>query len=618
MSFSKVSRQMTQKKITKYKGEKEKMRKIETAIITTLIIIGLSISFLSIFLPTTNAANDNSWTLINDGRGLNGYPNLKEYVWQKNASMAPNGPYDKIGLHRLVQTGINPKGVVFINPGTYLTGEALTSNPSTDNFTLTENQSQAIYWANRGYDVYAIDYRTHFVPATLTTSQLGFMANWGWDQWISDIKEGVNMAKATSGVSKVFMAGQSFGGRATMNYVTVYGQDIRGIILLDGGNASSNTNPTNSYNLTEALSQENATASWGLITPNLPGRTQIAPSFQTLMKYVLANPAAPAQFPPGTPLSPTISPITNQPWNNITEWCSNQLNGATSNILGGYMNVSTVIRAYAGMDRYWPDRLNLEFNAYQDWNNCPYVTYDFDDNYKAVNVPLIGFTSELFGLDRYGPIGNISNPDTTKTILYSYGHMDVFMGTYSVRDVSEPTYKWLINRSLAAIITQGNSATINTRSSITLNVSATGGPTPYTYQWYQDGTAITGQILPQINIGWTDAGTHTIFCKVNDSIGTTATTSALTLTVNAASTPTTQPTQTPTAPTQRPTATAAPTTQPTATPTPTANPTEAPTTTPTTTPDNTQANLSSALPYVLVAAVAIVVIGIAVFFKKKK
>jgi len=275
------------------------MHKKETAIITTLLIIGLSISFISTLIPTTTAASDSNWTLIYNGRSLKGYPNLQEYVWQKNASMAPNGPYDKIGLHRLVQTSITPKGVIFINPGTYLSGQALTSNPSTDNFILTENESQAVYWANRGFDVYAIDYRTHFVPANLTTSQLGFMANWGYDQWISDVKEAVNMAKATSGVSRVFMAGQSFGGRITMNYATVYGQDLRGIILLDGGNASANTNPTNSYNLTTALNLENVTSNWALITPNLPGGTPVAPTFQGLMQYAFANPAAPAHYPPG-------------------------------------------------------------------------------------------------------------------------------------------------------------------------------------------------------------------------------------------------------------------------------------------------------------------------------
>ena len=400
-----------------------------------ILVFALLLSLVITLIPTstsmfeaTSASPDTGWTLVTDAREMKGYPDLREYIWQKDATMPPNGEYDKIGLHRLVKTGSTPKGVVFINSGTYGYGGSWISNPSTDSFTKIENESQAIYWANRGFDVYAIDYRTHFVPATLNTSQLGFMANWGWDQWISDIKEAVEKAKETSGVSQVFMAGISFGGRATMNYATVYGQDLRGIILLDGGNASASTNPTNSYNLTEALSVQNATSSWALTAPNLPGAAPIAPTFLPLMQYVLANPAAPAEVPLGTPLPPLINPLTNKSWSNITEWCSYVLSGSMTNILGGYSNVSTIIRHYAEMDKYWPERFTLELRAYGDWINCPYLKYDFDDYYKFVNVPLIGFTSELYGLSRSGLVGNIANPDVTRILLKGYGHEDVYHG----------------------------------------------------------------------------------------------------------------------------------------------------------------------------------------------
>lgn len=83
---------------------------------------------------------------------------MREYVWQKNASLAPNGPYDKIGLHRLVKAGTTPKGVIFMLPTGWSSGEKLLSNPPEDNWTRYENYSMPIYLANRGFDVYAIDY----------------------------------------------------------------------------------------------------------------------------------------------------------------------------------------------------------------------------------------------------------------------------------------------------------------------------------------------------------------------------------------------------------------------------------------------------------------------------
>ena len=80
------------------------------------------------------------WTLVTDARAMKAYPDLKEYVWQKNASMAPNGQYDKIGLHRLVKTGITPIGVIFMTDcPMWGAGEQHISNPPTDTWTKYEN-----------------------------------------------------------------------------------------------------------------------------------------------------------------------------------------------------------------------------------------------------------------------------------------------------------------------------------------------------------------------------------------------------------------------------------------------------------------------------------------------
>ena len=593
-------------------------------IIAVVLITAMVIAAIPILIPTSKADAKSDWTLVTNGRALKAYPTLQEYIWQKNANMAPNGPYDKIGLHRLIKADVTPKGVIVMLPGTYGSGEMLTSNPTTDNWTLTENESQAIYWANRNYDVYAMDYRTHFVPdnlnplppASINSTQLSFMANWGWDQWMSDINEVVNKAKIVSSSPVVFLAGMSFGGRATMNYATIYPQNLRGIILLDGGNASANTAPTNQYNLTAALAQENAAQTWFYLNPNLPGSTPLSPSFKYLGQYALANPGAPNINPfTNTPFGFPVNPLTGKPFANITDSFGFlfQYAGMT-NITGGNMNTTTLVRFFATMDMFWPDRINLEYNAYMGWNNCPYVTKDFDDNFKNVNIPLIGFTSQNYGLPKGGPIGNIANADVTRTLLKGYGHIDVFEGIYSSRDISEPVYQWLLNHTLSASIMQGTAATIETRSSITLVANASGGPMPYTYQWFQDASAIVGQILPQINVGWTFAGTHTLYCIVNDSMQTTSTTAPFTLTVvQTGSTPSPLSTQMPTqAPSQRQTTT--PTTQPTTSPT--ANPTLTPASTSSLAPDTAQGNNN--IPFIIVAILVVAAIGFTAFAIKRK
>jgi len=418
-----------------------------TEITVVLFIIGLIAAALPLFVQTSNAAGNSDWTLVQDGRGVKAYPDLREYVWEKAAAMAPNGPYDKIGLRRLVKTGITPKGVILLCPGTNGNAEQLMSNPPDDTWTKFEENSQPLYWANRGYDVFGIDYRTHFVPISLSLSQLSFMANWGYDQWTSDVKEAVEKTKEVSGAKRIYLAGISFGGNVVMNHAAKYWQqDLKGIILLDAGPGTSNPNPTNTYNLIDALAQMNAKGTWG----NEFGAPFTGSIF--IMKYSLENPGGPAVIP-GTndPLYPPVNPVTKKPWANITEWGQNYFRSSTSNtnFTGGYGDYWVMTHYFASNDRYWPARLGLERNAWWGWTNCPYVAYDYDDHYAEINVPLLGFTSQNYGAKSWGKVSRgIANPDVTGIFLPYYGHLDVFLGVYCAAAVSEPSYQWILNRKM--------------------------------------------------------------------------------------------------------------------------------------------------------------------------
>ena len=103
-------------------------------------------------------------------------------------------------------------------------------------------------------------------------------------------------------------------------------------------------------NLAAAWSFE-AFSSWGVL-----------PSGAVFIeKYALENPNAPAEYPPGTPLQPTINPMTNQTWANITEWNAYKLYyvfkgqaGAYANNFGGYSNTTLVAQKMSSADRFWP------------------------------------------------------------------------------------------------------------------------------------------------------------------------------------------------------------------------------------------------------------------------
>ena len=438
-----------------------------------ILVFALLLSLVTTLIPTTTtmfgvtsaAPTESGWKLVTDGRAMKGYPDLREYVWEKNASMPPNGPYDIIGLHRLIKQGITPIGVFLSVSGSSSNGEAMISNPPTDNFVKSENSNPPIYWANRGFDVYYMDQRSHFVPPTLNASQLSFMANWGWDQWMSDMREVVLKVKEISGAQKIFMA--TGGNEAPLNYATLYPNDLAGIIMLEpslyGIRASpvaiKRGNETNTFNLTKDLATMNSFGNWST-----------GSSIWSIFKSAADNPEAPVVNGTATALGlPPIDPITNKMWANVTELSTYLLNyaygsnfpGALSNTYGGYGNATADIMFFAQSDRYGlPARLKLESQAMADWVNCPYVTHDFDDNWDKINVPLISFNSQLYsnmtGTFRF--VNGIGTADFTGVVLPKYGQFDSVFGTNAAKDVYKPALDWMINHLPPTPTLVGNNA----------------------------------------------------------------------------------------------------------------------------------------------------------------
>jgi pimeloyl-ACP methyl ester carboxylesterase len=430
-------------------GEFMQKSKLEMISFSLLIILGFCIFVApSVACPWKKPKEEDDWTLIHDGRGVKLYPDLREYVWV--TERPPFGSYDKIGLHRLVKEGIRPEGVVFLLPGTWSNGEQLTSNPPDDPWTHDEDHSFAFFLANRNFDVYAIDYRTHFVPQYLNPADLSFMIDWGWDQWIGDIKKAVELTKEVSGVKKIFIAGDSFGGSAASNYASMYWEeDLKGILLRDGGTAAKY--PTlvhNDYNLPAKIAATEVEGNWSTEVGGTPGSIFI-------MQYADMYPDVPPYYPGTTTLlQPNKSSLTGLPFANIGEWAAYMMYmswgpGVVTNIYGGYGDPRVMVHVDATFDRYWPTRLSLESNAISNWDKCPYVSFDFDDHYQEIDVPLLGFTSGNFGLVYWGPFEHcIANPDFTGYYLMGYGHLDVYSGEYSKEQVSQPTYEWLMNRRM--------------------------------------------------------------------------------------------------------------------------------------------------------------------------
>jgi len=149
-----------------------------------------------------------------------------------------NGPYDEIGIHRVVkETAPNAPAhtstALFLAPGDIWNFRAAF---------LTGNHPLPQFLAENGVDVWGIDYRWTFVPATVADT--AFMQSWGIEQDASDLRYAINVARfgramTGSGFDKLVLLGWSRGGQigyAALNAETQLppGQrNVRGFVPVD-------------------------------------------------------------------------------------------------------------------------------------------------------------------------------------------------------------------------------------------------------------------------------------------------------------------------------------------------------------------------------------------------
>ena len=338
---------------------------------------------------------------------VRGVPGLYEWRYLDKVG---DSFYDKIALHHLAQ-GPRPKSrpdlTLLYLPGTNQNGDIALYNP---------RYSFPNYLATRGIDVWTLDYRTHFVPSSVTPIAVSdVFKRWTNQLFETDIETAANFVMSQTGAQKLFVAGFSRGVLFAYLFAANHPDQVAGIVAIDGFIPRDPTRPAPEDHVVDDLAGKNLT--WE--------------NRQFLMQSVIANPNGPAPLTKYRTAKENLEHVVYD-----SKAFGGQ--GGLANPMGGYSDPVVLARMLIGYDRYWP--------AVQDYEN-PF-RQQLRETLKQSKIPVLAFSSTNIAPD--WPVWVVESAhatgsdDVTLRVLKNWGHLDVLCGTDAQAQVFAPTVSWLM------------------------------------------------------------------------------------------------------------------------------------------------------------------------------
>lgn len=368
--------------------------------------------------------SDREWTLVSDAANdLNS--TIHETVWQ--TSRPSGGEYDRIELHRY-RGGKDSYATVLYLPGTNMNGEAAIGDP---------DYNLWFYLAQRGVEVFALDYRTRFVPAT-GLEDLSFMRDWSLASFVEDAAEAAALVRREGARQRIFIAGFSRG--VTIAYGLAIAQvpeNLGGVIALDG--LFKNHAPKGTFDREAAIEK---LESAGVFASDVAG-SRGWEWRQKLMRATVANPYGPAQDPDFETVGQELSQVLYGAWGP----------GALANPIDDFSRPEVLAKLLAGYDRFYPTIQNVDGASLADYVDDPSTATD--DGWTDLQTPVLYFGStgmQFLGggswlLNGIFSAAEAGGKDVTIHVLEGYGHLDVLVGENARSDVFEPVLEWIEARS---------------------------------------------------------------------------------------------------------------------------------------------------------------------------
>ncbi|HVA40394.1 MAG TPA: alpha/beta fold hydrolase [Candidatus Binataceae bacterium] len=333
------------------------------------------------------------------------------YEWHFVAARGPS-PFDRIGLHRIASGPSAPAhpGIVMLYlPGTNMNGEVAVDDV---------RYSMPLYLAAHGVDVWAMDYRTHFVPPDTPAEKLVVMAGWTNRVFEGDIAVAAAFVRAKTHSEKLFIAGFSRGASFAYLFAALHPQGVAGLVILDG------FIPRNPAPAMPA----------GRVADDIGGRHLTYDKRRALMEAVIRDPGGPAPLPKYKSAAENLEHVVYDADGVFGG------HGGLANPQGGFSDPSVLARVLIGYDRWWPAVQN-----YQDYDN------PFDASalrrLKASKIPVIAFASTNISSQWPAMVTESAAATGSAEVavrrLDGWGHLDVICGTHAESEVYAPLLAWL-------------------------------------------------------------------------------------------------------------------------------------------------------------------------------
>jgi pimeloyl-ACP methyl ester carboxylesterase len=361
---------------------------------------------------------------------LVGATGVRETRWVRERD--PGGPHNRIQVHRY--RGERPtRAALLYLPGTNMNGHAAIKN---------ELHNLWLYLARRGVEVWALDYRTHFVAATSSPDSSpdspreeshAFMKTWTLRVFVEDARMAAALARKETGLDQVFVAGFSRGVTIAFGLACTEPSDrVAGLVVLDG-----------TFKRQAASDRYDFEAEREALFVKGRFSTDVARGIgwenrHRLMSAAAANPDAASENPEFDSVGDEVAAILYRAWRP----------GALADPVHGVSRVEVLARLLDGYDRFWPAIQNVEGRSIADRPDDPHT--EIDDAWGELTLPILYFGATGMGpqwiLDGVYSVVESGSEDVSLHLLEGYGHLDVLVGEHSAEEVYEPISRWIAQR----------------------------------------------------------------------------------------------------------------------------------------------------------------------------